>query len=384
VNQTKLSPLFKAIKKGDIAKLRDLLAQGEPVDAQDQDRCTPLMRAASTGNAEAFHILVQAGADLHALGMQQADVLESAAEGGNLEIIRYLLDQGLPIEGHWQPRTDVARRMGHMTPLFLAAINARVDAVRFFLERGANRAVKFDDETIIEQTKSMADMSKRSGEVEEEKNYLAVIAMLRQAQPAGKTDDREALLQEVAKFSIAAQHPDYLRVLQWVEKRLGKSRAWRPLTDHGCPGAVAYAFTRRACKSSKDLDILKNDVATAGYYLIFSDLWEPKDDAHLALFPTSNPLAIVTATGTAGANDGVTTGHITDWLRELGEENPFRLRFCTHSLIGVRFLAPLKQARKVAERIVEICPYWNEGGFDSQAEFAAVIKKRREVLVGWE
>jgi hypothetical protein len=384
MNQPKMSPLFKAVKHGDTAKLRELLASGEPVDPQDHERNTPLMRAAESGNAEAFHALIEAGADVHALGMQQADVLEAAAEGGNLEIMSHLLDKGLPIEGHWQPRTEVTRRMGHMTPLFQAAINGRVDAVRLLLKRGANPNVKFDDKNMIAHTKDMASLHKLDGELEEEQNCRAVIALLRTAQPIEAAGGQPTLAQEVAKFAAAAKQVDYQNVLQDLEQRLGKSSNWQPAPDHGCPDAIAHSFTRRACKSSKELEALIDEVAAAGFSLVFSELWAPGEDAKLVLFPTSNPLAVVTATGTEGANYGVAAGNVTEWLSKLGEKNPFRLRYCGIDMVGGLFLGPLKQAKQVAEQMIELCPCCLDEGFDSAEELAQAMKKHLEFLLRWD
>ena len=48
MNQPKLSPLFKAVKNGEVAKLRILLAAGEPVDAQDAERKQSIEEAEAT------------------------------------------------------------------------------------------------------------------------------------------------------------------------------------------------------------------------------------------------------------------------------------------------------------------------------------------------
>src|SRR5437762_2791079 len=112
MNKPKPRHFFTAAQAGDAAKLRELLAAGMPVDSRDQDQKTVLMCAAESGQAEAFRVLMEAGADLHALALCQIDVLECAASGGNVEIVRFLLDKGLPVEGHWQPRSQFARREG--------------------------------------------------------------------------------------------------------------------------------------------------------------------------------------------------------------------------------------------------------------------------------
>ena len=95
--------LLKAAQSGAVAKIKQLLAGGAPVDARDVNRKTPVMLAAEGGHVEALHLLVDAGADLHATAFRQLDLLEVATRSGNAEIVRFLLDRGLPVNGHWQP-----------------------------------------------------------------------------------------------------------------------------------------------------------------------------------------------------------------------------------------------------------------------------------------
>lgn len=383
MNQPKLSPLFKAVKKGEIAKLRELVAAGEPLNAQDAERMTPVMRAAQSGNVEAFQVLVQAGADLHAVGMLSMDVMEAAAEGGNAEIVKFLLDKGLPIEGHWQPRTDVARRAGHMTALFHAAINGHGEIVRLLLERGAERNVKVDGQSIVQHTKDMADLHNLNRETQEQQNCLAVVAMLTEAVPRSEKPAYSAA-QEIANFAANAKEPAYLEVCQKLEKRCGGRRSWQPLPDHGVASEGVLTFTLRDCEKLKDLQALMHEVQAAGAHLVLSQPWAPGDDASLVLFPTPDKFAVIAATGTEGANYQVQTSDVIDWLRELEKDNPFILCFCGHDLVGGEFLGPVKGAKKLAERIVEFCPSSLDEGFESPGELAVFLKNSKSFLLRWD
>lgn len=383
MNQPKQSPLFKAVKKGEIAKIRELVAAGEPLNAQDAERMTPVMRAAQGGNIEAFHVLVQAGADLHAVGMLSIDVLEAAAEGGNAEIVKFLLDKGLPVEGHWQPRSDVARRAGHMTPLFQAAINGHAEIVRLLLERGADRNPKVDGRSVLQHTKDMADLHKLNGEAQEQQNCLAVVALLAEAAPRSEKPAYSAA-QEIANFAANGKEPAYLEVCQKLQKRCGEGRSWQPLPDHGVAAEGVLAFTLRGCKKQKELLALMHEVQAAGAHLVLSQPWVPGEDASLVLFPTRDKLAVIAATGTEGANYQVQTSDVIDWLRELEKDNPFTLCFCGHDLIGGAFLGPVKEAKKLAERIVEFCPSCLDEGFESPGELAAFLKKSKSFLLRWD
>src|SRR5262245_11660154 len=150
MDKSKANQLLAAATKGDVAKIRKLLASGAPIEATDVNRMTPVMLSAQGGHTEAFHVFVEGGADLHALAFRQVDLLEMAARGGNAEIVRFLLDQGLPVNGHWQPRVEAHQRIGHETPLAHAAGNGHVQVVRMLLEAGADTYIKYDGKTALQ------------------------------------------------------------------------------------------------------------------------------------------------------------------------------------------------------------------------------------------
>lgn len=383
MNQPKASPLFKAVKQGDVAKLRELLAAGESVDAQDHERMTPLMRAARSGHAEAFRVLAEAGANLHALAMSQTDVLETAAAGGNVEIVRFLIEQGLPLEGHWQPRSSVARREGHMTPLICAAVSGKIDAVRLLLQAGADRDAKFNGANARKQAQDMANLCKINGDTEGQRTLLAVAALLVEPSGAGNTG-AAAATDEIAKFAGNAKQPGFMQARQLLQDRCGEAKPWQPLPDHGLAGGEVLEFTLRDCRQEKELSSLLKKVRAAGCQLVLSEPWVPGEDAKLVLFPTGDQFAVVAATGTEGANYSVQTADVIAWLRELDRENPFALRYCGHDLVGGDFLGPLKSAKTVAERIVELCPSCLDAGFESAQELAAALKKGKSFLVRWD
>jgi ankyrin repeat protein len=56
-------PIHDAAKAGDVAKVRQLLANGAKVDAREEDGWTPLHWAAVEGHADVAKVLLAAGAD---------------------------------------------------------------------------------------------------------------------------------------------------------------------------------------------------------------------------------------------------------------------------------------------------------------------------------
>jgi uncharacterized protein len=95
--------LNSAIKKGDIGKVKELLADGtNPNEKRGQK--TPLMIAAHSANAEAVTLLLEKGAELEAKDSRGNTALMLAAGGWGykgrdkrekcLEVVRTLLDSG--------------------------------------------------------------------------------------------------------------------------------------------------------------------------------------------------------------------------------------------------------------------------------------------------
>jgi hypothetical protein len=388
IDRSKLNQLFKAAKAGNVARIRELLAAGVPVDAQDNERMTPLMRAAQTGQAEAFRALVEAGADLHAIGMCQTDVLEMAAEGGNVEIVRFLLDKGMPLEGHWQPRSQEAHREGHITPLTCAAMEGHVEVVRLLLRAGADRNAKFDGESLLTRVKNEIKYQGIDAGPEQKQQYVEVAALLAESSSDdGKPAEDTATL-EMANFARNALQPAYVQIRQMLAERCGAERPWQPVPDHG-PLAYQGAhgvnrFTVRHCTKSKTITGLQEEVREAGYHLVLTEPWVAGEDAKFVLFPTKDKFAVIAAIGTEGANYGVQTADVIAWLRDLEKQNPFILRYCAHDLVGGDFLGRVKSARKLAEQMAEFCPSSLDEGFESPEELARGLTKSKRFVVRWD
>jgi ankyrin repeat protein len=173
--------LRKAAIAGDAARVRELLADGAPIETLDENQKTPVMLAAQNGHWDAFKAFVDAGANLHHLALTQIDLLECAAAGGNVEIIRFLLDQGHPIEGHWNKsdwKSKEVRRLGHLTPLNMAAIYGNVEAVRVLLKSGANRNAMYDEETPLKRVRDMISHPISDEQIAKRADFEAIVALL--------------------------------------------------------------------------------------------------------------------------------------------------------------------------------------------------------------
>jgi hypothetical protein len=380
VANPKEDALLKAALSGAVAKLRQLLAAGAPVDARDVNRMTPVMLAAQGEHVEAFRVLVEAGADLHAVAFRQLDLLEVAARSGHIEIVRFLLERGLPVNGHWQPVNEAIRKIGHDTPLIQAAVNGHVDVVRMLLEAKADQNAKYRGRTALEQVK---ERLRDPDYADQKQQYREIAAMLGEV-PAQNDRSADSELREVENFAKNARRPAYVQLRKLLVERCGAARPWAPLPDHGLPAANVVAFTLADCKRQKALEDLQQEARKAGYHLVLAEPWAPGEDAALLLFPTDNKLAVVAAVGTEGANYGVQTSNVIAWLETLDGENPFHLVLCDHESVGGAFLGPVKGAKKLAERMVEFCPSCLDEGPDDAEELALELKKRKSFLLRWD
>ena len=127
-------PLHDAVKDGDIAGPRDLIAAGEDLEAQDKFVGTALHWAALIDNGDAAQVLIAAGVDLntHARG-DGTTALHLAAQRGSVEVAAVLIEAGAAMD---------ARDTFGNTPLHYAAGNDQVGVAALMLDAGADINVR--------------------------------------------------------------------------------------------------------------------------------------------------------------------------------------------------------------------------------------------------
>lgn len=119
----------EAVRAGDLAAVRALIAARADVDAPLGDGATALHWAAHRGDLEAAALLIEAGADVDAANALGATPLWLAARNGDAGIVERLLAAGAD--------PDVRLRMGE-TPLMSAARAGSLPVVDLLLDRGAD------------------------------------------------------------------------------------------------------------------------------------------------------------------------------------------------------------------------------------------------------
>ncbi|NJM80254.1 MAG: hypothetical protein HC854_12710 [Flavobacterium sp.] len=157
--------LYKAVEKGDIEKVKELLQKGENVNEYSKNGLFPLWRATADNNYEIskllienkakvnqlnkvppaegtaielpcqegyldiVKLLVENGADINLKGFRGFTPIRIAARNGHLEIVKYLAESGAKID---------IKAMDGATPFAHAATKGHIDIVKYLFEKGAN------------------------------------------------------------------------------------------------------------------------------------------------------------------------------------------------------------------------------------------------------
>ena len=126
-----LNQLHSAERDSNVTEMKLTLPPGFSVDSRNATGRTPLMNAALNGNVQVVKSVIKRGADPSLMDNRGWNTLHCAAQGGDTDIISL-------IHTHL-PNIDSKTREGD-TPLMLAALNGKLRAVKWFLERGATVA----------------------------------------------------------------------------------------------------------------------------------------------------------------------------------------------------------------------------------------------------
>jgi WD40 repeat protein len=86
-----IAPFFNAINKGEISKVKNLLATGIDPNTKDDIGLTPLWIASGKGNGKIAEVLLNAGADVKGTSLGNATALWFASQKGHLHIVKLLI-----------------------------------------------------------------------------------------------------------------------------------------------------------------------------------------------------------------------------------------------------------------------------------------------------
>jgi PHD/YefM family antitoxin component YafN of YafNO toxin-antitoxin module len=111
--------LLEQASKGDVQRVKELIAQGAAVNARTKNDLTCLMKAAWNGHTETVTVLLAAGADVNAWNRNNRwTALKIASWGGHTEMVKALLAAGAYVNIDTGPNFSVtalgyAKKYGH-------------------------------------------------------------------------------------------------------------------------------------------------------------------------------------------------------------------------------------------------------------------------------
>jgi len=120
--------IHEAAELGNIEAVKQYLADGEDVNANDEFGFTPLLHAASSGHKEIVELLISNGANVNAKGDLGTTPLLWAAINGHKQVVELLIAKGADV---------MAKRAGR-TPLHWAASNGHKEVVELLIANGAD------------------------------------------------------------------------------------------------------------------------------------------------------------------------------------------------------------------------------------------------------
>jgi len=185
--------LIEAVKRGDAAAVRALIAQKTPVNninAPDTDGSTALHWAVQRDDVALVDMLLAAGADVKAATRYKITPLSLACTNGNARVVDRLLKAGADPNGTSEEG---------QTALMTASLTGKPDAVRLLLEAGAsvNAVEPYKGQTALMWAASEGNAS--AAEI-----LIAHGADVKAKSKGGSTP----LL-----FAVRGDHPDAARVL---------------------------------------------------------------------------------------------------------------------------------------------------------------------------
>ncbi len=140
LDQNGLSLLHKAVGKGDITEIENLLGYGADIDVVSNDGFTPLFIAASEGKTEVVETLLEAGADYEIrCGKSNGTAFYMACAQNHIEIVSIFLNLD----------PDLANTIVNISPLSIAALSGNSTVMKLLLEYCADPNLKNPDGSTI-------------------------------------------------------------------------------------------------------------------------------------------------------------------------------------------------------------------------------------------
>jgi len=266
--------LFRAVRQGDIDKIKELLDKGVSVNVVTNASWSLLYLAVYYEYVDIVKLLLDHGADVNAVNMHKETPLHEAVYHGRVDIVKLLLDHGADVN---------AQSENGYTPLHCAASagHADTDIAKLLLDYGANPDIK------NKEGKTPIDIAKERGysgvvrllvgyskpwELMEEDFGKIELSRYKKAQ---LTEDEKKLFEAVKQGNI-----DKIKELldKGVNVNVATSVGWTPLhvaVYCGCTNIVKLLLNHGA-----DVNVRDNDGWTP---LLFTAYYGREDIVKLLL-----------------------------------------------------------------------------------------------------
>jgi uncharacterized protein len=226
------SPVTKAVKEGDLAAVRKLIASRADVNAASGDGSTPLLWAVHSSNVEMARALITAGAKVDTPNNYGITPLLDASSTGDAAMMELLLKAGADPK-RTQPEGATA--------LMAASRSGSVPAVQLLIAHGAdvNAADAFQNETALMWAAA-------------EGHADVVDALLK----AGADPNRKARVTSISQRKNADYPTGGFTALMWAARNGDE------------------ATVRRLVKGGADLSLKNGDGASATIVAIYNDRYD--------------------------------------------------------------------------------------------------------------
>ena len=132
------NPLIEASKNGNLKEVKELIKNGDDVNAKDKDGDTALILASIYGHLEIIKLLVLNGADINATDIDtRTSLMLASVNARDLEIIKYLVENG-----------SLVNSISYYgdTALMLASQYGHLEVVQYLVQNKADVHIKDNEE----------------------------------------------------------------------------------------------------------------------------------------------------------------------------------------------------------------------------------------------
>ncbi|MFN8606982.1 MAG: ankyrin repeat domain-containing protein [Vulcanimicrobiota bacterium] len=270
-----------------------------------------------------------------------------------LECVEFMLER--------QADVETVGTLG--TPLMNAARQGLARVVRRLLQAGSNPGRIFGGDTAL----SLARLYQRS----------EVVAILEAAGAAEAPQRVQVPAREpgpAAEVPVLQATPAFLEAVAELEEICGSKAIAKAYLGGG---VEIHVHSQK--RQGVDTLLLQRAYAPRGAFV-----FEPTSrDGPLAVLPAKDWVAALAVMQTNGANCGLSSGDVLNWMLELQNTQPFELRVIGRDVLSGSFLGPVVEPGCLARKMYEFCPDIVDQGCGSVKALERELAKSPASLFFW-